>query len=72
MAAVATAGGLAPAERRGEVLAAVFLVAYAGITLPVLVVGVALLAVPAAPVLVVFGALVAVAVLVTTSRLRRA
>ena len=70
-ASVALAGSLAPAESRGEVLAAVFLVAYAGITLPVLAVGVALLAVPAEPVLVVFAVLVAGAVLVTTTRLRR-
>ncbi|GAA4703035.1 MFS transporter [Nocardioides conyzicola] len=69
-ASVALAGSLAPAESRGEVLAAVFLVAYAGITLPVLAVGVALLAVPAEPVLVVFAVLVAGAVLVTTARLR--
>lgn len=70
--ALATAGGLAPAESRGEVLAAAFLLAYAGITLPVLAVGVALLRFAAEPVLVVFAALVAAAVLLTTTRLRRA
>lgn len=71
-ASLGLAGLLAPAERRGEVLAAVFLVAYAGITLPVLAVGAALLAVGATPVLVVFAATVAGAVAVTTGRLRRA
>ncbi|SDD31772.1 MFS transporter [Nocardioides lianchengensis] len=70
-ASVALAAGLAPAESRGEVLAAVFLVAYAGITLPVLAVGAALLAVSPEPVLVVFAALVAAAVAATTTRLRR-
>jgi hypothetical protein len=49
---------------------AVFLVAYAGITLPVLAVGAALLVASPAPVLVVFAALVASAVVVTTVRLR--
>jgi MFS family permease len=70
-AAIGVAGGLAPAESRGEVLAAAFLVAYAGITLPVLGVGVALLRLDPEPVLVVFAALVAAAVLATTTRLRR-
>lgn len=68
---VGLAGSLAPAESRGEVLAAVFLIAYAGITLPVLAVGAALLAVDPEPVLVVFAVLVAAAVALTTTRLRR-
>jgi MFS family permease len=71
-AAVGLAGSLAPAESRGEVLAATFLVAYAGITLPVLAVGAALLAVDPEPVLVVFATLVAVSVVATTTRLRHA
>jgi hypothetical protein len=66
------AGSLAPAERRGEALAAIFLIGYAGITLPVLAVGAALLAVAPQPVLVVFAVLVAGAVVATTTRLRRA
>lgn len=70
-ASVALAGSLAPAESRGEVLAAVFLVAYAGITLPVLAVGAALLELAPEPVLVVFAVLVAAAVALTTTRLRR-
>lgn len=64
--------GLAPAESRGEVLAAVFLIAYAGITLPALSVGAALLAVAPEPVLVLFAGVVAGAVVATTMRLRRA
>lgn len=69
---VALAGSLAPPESRGEVLAAVFLIAYAGITVPVLAVGAALLAVDPEPVLVVFAVLVGGAVVATTARLRRA
>lgn len=70
-AAMARAGGLASPESRGEVLAAAFLIAYAGITLPVLAVGAALLALSPQPVLVVFAGLVTAAVALTTTRLRR-
>jgi MFS family permease len=70
--ALVLAGRLAPAERRGEVLAAIFLVSYAGITLPVVAVGAALLTVDPEPVLVVFAVVVASAVAITTTRLRRA
>jgi MFS family permease len=70
-ATVGLVGRLAPADSRGEVLAAVFLVAYAGITLPVLAVGGALLVLDAEPVLVLFAVVVAVLVAVTTTWLRR-
>jgi hypothetical protein len=50
------------AERRGEVLAAMFLIAYIGLTVPVLLVGGALALLPAVPVLVVFAAVIAVLV----------
>lgn len=58
--AIATAASLAAPERRGEVLAAIFLIAYIGLALPVLLVGVALIVWPLVPVLVVFVAAVAV------------
>jgi MFS family permease len=67
-AAVATAGSLAPAHARGEVLAALFLMAYAGITVPVVLVGVALLAL--SPLVVLLGfAVAAAAAAAVTSRL---
>jgi len=59
-AAIAVAASLAAPERRGEVLAAVFLVAYVGLAVPVLLVGAALIVWPLVPVLVVFVAVVAV------------
>ncbi|WP_223690887.1 MFS transporter [Leifsonia poae] len=52
--AIGVAASLAAPERRGEVLAAIFLVAYIGLALPVLLVGVALIFWPVVPVLVVF------------------
>ena len=58
--AIAAAASLVGPERRGEVLAAIFLVAYVGLALPVLLVGVALIVWPLVPVLVVFVAAVAV------------
>ena len=59
-AAILVAGSLAAPERRGEVLAAIFLIAYIGLALPVLLVGVALILWPLVPVLVGFVAIVAV------------
>lgn len=59
-ASILVAGSLADAERRGEVLAAIFLVAYIGLALPVLLVGVALILWPLVAVLVGFVAVVAV------------
>ncbi|SEA38568.1 Predicted arabinose efflux permease, MFS family [Leifsonia sp. 21MFCrub1.1] len=57
--AIAAAASLAAPERRGEVLAAIFLIAYIGLAVPVLLVGVALIVWPLVPVLVVFVAAVA-------------
>jgi hypothetical protein len=57
---VAVAASLALPPSRGEVLAALFLVAYAGLAVPVLLVGVALAFFPAASVLVGFSLVVLV------------
>ncbi len=61
-AAVAVVAGLAAPERRGETLAALFMAAYIGITVPVVLIGVALSFVGTVPVLVTFAAIVLVAV----------
>ncbi|MDQ0727868.1 MFS transporter [Microbacterium sp. W4I20] len=55
---IATASGLAEPTRHGETLALIFLIAYCGLALPVLAVGVALVFLPENLVLVVFVALV--------------
>ena len=60
--AVTTVAGLAAPERRGETLAALFLAAYVGITVPVVLIGVALTFAGTVPVLVTFSAIVLVAV----------
>lgn len=60
-AAIATAGGLAEPGKRGETLALIFLIAYCGLALPVLAVGVTLLFVDETIVLLVFSALVLIA-----------
>lgn len=52
--AIGVAASLAAPDRRGEVLAAIFLIAYIGLAVPVLLVGVALIFWPLVPVLVVF------------------
>ncbi len=52
--ALITGAALGDAARRGEVLAGVFLMAYAGMTLPPVLIGFALLWLPMIPVLVVF------------------
>jgi MFS family permease len=65
---VATAGALAAPEFRGEVLAAIFLIAYAGLALPVLAVGAALVVVPGTVVLPVFALVVLVVVLWSGAR----
>jgi hypothetical protein len=57
---VAVAASLALPPRRGEVLAALFLVAYLGLTVPVLLVGLALAFLPSAAVLVGFSVVVIV------------
>ena len=57
---VAVAASLAQPPRRGEVMAALFLVAYLGLTVPVLLVGLALAFLPSAAVLVGFSVIVIV------------
>ncbi|WP_348788134.1 MFS transporter [Leifsonia sp. NPDC080035] len=69
--AVGVAASLAEPERRGEVLAAIFLVAYVGLALPVLLLGVALILWPLVPVLVVFVAVIAVLSLLAGLRMLR-
>jgi MFS family permease len=70
--AVATAAMLADPAGRGEVLAALFLIAYAGLALPVLAIGLALVWLPLVPVIVGFAAIVLVLTVVSTgSMLRR-
>ncbi|ONI67901.1 MFS transporter [Kribbella sp. ALI-6-A] len=61
-AAVATAAGLADADSRGEVLAALFLVAYAGLALPVLAIGLGIALLPAELALVLFAGIILVMV----------
>lgn len=69
--AISTAGSLAGPGNRGEVLAAMFLIAYLGLVVPVLGIGVALIVWPVIPVLVVFAAAVAVLVVAAGVRLTR-
>ena len=54
---------------RGGVLAADFLIAYAGLTVPVVAVGAALLVLPTLPVLIGYVVLVAVLAVVAGTRL---
>jgi MFS family permease len=56
-ASVATAAGLAEWSNRGEVLAALFLAAYAGLVIPVLAVGIALIWLPSSVALLAFSVL---------------
>lgn len=60
-AAISTASSLADPRRRGETLALIFLIAYCGLALPVLAVGVTLSFASETAVLLVFSALVLVA-----------
>ena len=60
--AVTTVAGLAAPEKRSETLAALFLAAYVGITVPVVLIGAALTVVGTVAVLVTFSAIVLVAV----------
>ena len=70
--AVGAAAGLADPAGRGEVLAALFLTAYAGLALPVLAIGLLLVWLPLVPVIVGFAAIVLVLTVVSTgSMLRR-
>ncbi|OEI68923.1 MFS transporter [Curtobacterium sp. ER1/6] len=68
-AAIARAGSLVGPEQRGGVLAATFLVAYAGLTVPVVAVGAALLVLPTLPVLLGYVVFVVVLALVAGTRL---
>lgn len=68
-AAIGSAGALAAPEQRGGVLATVFLIAYAGLTVPVVAVGAALLVLPTLPVLVGYVLLVSALTVVAGIRL---
>ncbi|MGH3349995.1 MAG: MFS transporter [Nocardioides sp.] len=59
-AAVATVISVAPAESRGEALAGLFLMAYLGITVPVVLLGILVQYVATDPAMLVFGALLLV------------
>ncbi|PVZ93564.1 MFS transporter [Amnibacterium flavum] len=67
--ALGVAGGLAEPGRRGEVLSAVFLAAYVGISVPVLLVGGALLFAPQPIVVAAFGAAAIVVIVLTGLRM---
>ncbi|MGZ0149972.1 MFS transporter [Kribbella sp. WER1] len=60
--AVATAASLADPSSRGEVLAALFLIAYAGLAIPVLAIGLGIALLPAQVALLIFSALILVLV----------
>jgi MFS family permease len=66
---VGVAASLAAPGQRGEVLAAVFLVGYAGLAVPVLLIGLAVVFFPLQAVLVVFAALSLVLVLYSGRRM---
>ena len=69
--ALTTAVGLADPVRKGETLALTFLIAYAGLAIPVLAVGTALAFEPPTPVLLVFVALVLVATVTSGALMRK-
>ncbi|MEU4196538.1 MFS transporter [Kribbella sp. NPDC026611] len=60
--AVATAASLADPSSRGEVLAALFLIAYAGLAIPVLAIGLGIAILPAQVALLLFSALILILV----------
>ncbi|GAA2754519.1 MFS transporter [Amnibacterium kyonggiense] len=68
-ASLGVATSLVPGPERGGVLAAMFLIAYVGLTVPVLLVGAALAFLPAVPVLVGFSAAIAVLVAIAGPRM---
>ncbi|WP_260852794.1 MFS transporter [Curtobacterium pusillum] len=68
-AAIGSAGALVEPSGRGGVLAATFLIAYAGLTVPVVAVGAALLVLPTLPVLLGYVVFVIVLAVVAGSRL---
>jgi MFS family permease len=67
--AVATAASLADEGSRGEVLAALFLITYAGLAIPVLAIGVAVALLPAEVALLLFSAVILVMVNVAGRRM---
>jgi MFS family permease len=67
--AVATAGALADPASRGEVLAALFLIAYAGLAIPVLLIGLGIALIPAQLALLIFAALILILVNVAGRRM---
>jgi len=69
--ALAIAGSLAAPDARGESLAATFLIAYAGLCLPVLLIGGALVFADPLTVLIIFVVLTLAAVLFATRRMLR-
>ncbi|MFD4992044.1 MFS transporter [Cellulosimicrobium cellulans] len=69
--ALATAGSLAEPHRRGEVLAGIFLVAYVGLAVPVLLLGLSLTVEPLRLMVVVFAAATAVLVALAAPGLAR-
>mgnify|MGYP001507819998 FL=1 len=69
--ALATAGALAEPGRRGEVLAGVFLVAYLGLAVPVLLLGLSLTVEPLRLMVVVFAAATALLVAAAAPGLAR-
>ncbi|WP_328991194.1 MFS transporter [Kribbella sp. NBC_01245] len=66
---VASAASLATPDSRGEVLAAIFLVGYSGLSLPVMAIGLALLVFPTTVVLPAFALLALLGVLYSATRL---
>ncbi|MFG1907221.1 MFS transporter [Kribbella sp. NPDC048928] len=60
--AVATAASLAEPSSRGEVLAALFLIAYAGLAIPVLLIGLGIALLPAQVALLIFSVLILILV----------
>ncbi|KZM77695.1 MFS transporter [Cellulosimicrobium sp. I38E] len=69
--ALATAGSLTEPQRRGEVLAGIFLVAYVGLAVPVLLLGLSLTVEPLRLMVVVFAAATAVLVALAAPGLAR-
>lgn len=70
-AAMGTAAALADPRRRGEALAGMFLIAYVGLTIPVVLIGAALLLWAQTPVLIVFAVVAAVLTVVFGVRMLR-
>ncbi len=70
--AVATAASLADAGSRGEVLAALFLIAYAGLAVPVLSIGIGIAFLPDQVALLLFSAIILVMVNIAGVRMLKA